>query len=73
MVAGNPKLGYAWTLVGLGVTFAILTVTMLLADRIARIVGMNTLKAFSKLVMVLLAAIAVNFIRTGIVQTIHGS
>jgi small neutral amino acid transporter SnatA (MarC family) len=30
----------------------------------------NTLRAFSKLVMVLLAAIAVNFIRTGIVEAL---
>jgi small neutral amino acid transporter SnatA (MarC family) len=35
-------------------------------------VGLNVLRAFSKLVMVLLAAIAVNFIRSGITNVIHG-
>ena len=42
-----------------------------MADRIVRLVGMNALKALSKLVMVLLAAIAVNFIRTGITDVIR--
>jgi len=71
VLAGNPELGYTWTLVGLGITFAILTVGLLFADRIVKIVGLNALKAFSKLVMVLLAAIAVNFIRTGITDSIR--
>ena len=41
-----------------------------LVDSAGRVVGVNTLRAFSKLVMVLLAAIAVNFIRTGIVEAL---
>jgi small neutral amino acid transporter SnatA (MarC family) len=45
---------------------------MLGATRIERIVGANALRAFSKLVMVLLAAIAVNFIRTGVTNLIRG-
>ena len=48
-----------------------LAVGLLLSQQIVRLVGMNTLKAFSKLVMVLLAAIAVNFIRTGIADAIR--
>lgn len=71
VLAGNPELGYSWTLVGLGITFIILTIGLLFADRIVKMVGLNALKAFSKLVMVLLAAIAVNFIRTGITDSIR--
>lgn len=71
VLAGNPDLGYIWTLVGIVLTFAILTIALLLSDRIVRLIGMNALKAFSKLVMVLLAAIAVNFIRTGILQVMQ--
>ena len=71
VLAGNPQLGYAWTLVGIAITFVILTIGLLLSERIVRFVGPNALKAFSKLVMVLLAAIAVNFIRTGITDLIR--
>jgi multiple antibiotic resistance protein len=73
VLAGNPVLGYAWTLTGIALTFAILTITLLLSDWVVRVIGMNALKAFSKLVMVLLAAIAVNFIRTGILQVVEQS
>lgn len=73
VLAGNPELGYGWTLVGIVTTFIILSIALLLADPIVRIVGMNALKAFSKLVMVLLAAIAVNFIRTGILQVLEAN
>ncbi|HEV7302495.1 MAG TPA: MarC family protein [Tepidisphaeraceae bacterium] len=58
--------GHAMTALSLAVNFALLLAILLSADRIARLVGSNTLKAFSKLVMVLLAAIAVNLIRRGI-------
>ena len=60
--------GYPPTTLALAVNFAFLLVVLLSAGRIARIVGTRVLAAFSKLVMVLLAAIAVNFIRTGITQ-----
>ena len=73
VLAGNPELGYAWTLVGLAITFVILTTGLLFSDRIVRLMGPNTLKALSKLVMVLLAAIAVNFIRTGITDSIRAA
>ncbi len=71
VLSGDPDLGYRWTLVGIFVTFLMLAVGLLLSQQIVRLVGMNTLKAFSKLVMVLLAAIAVNFIRTGIADAIR--
>jgi multiple antibiotic resistance protein len=63
--------GYAMTAFSLAVNFAILLVVLLFADRIARLVGANTLKAISKLVMVLLAAIAVNLIRRGVVGVVE--
>lgn len=70
VLAGNPDLGYSWTLTGILVTFLVLTIGLLAANRIVALVGMNALKAMSKLVMVLLAAIAVNFIRTGIMELV---
>ena len=62
--------GYSMTALSLVVNFALLLAVMLAAGRIAKIVGLNALRALSKLVMVLLAAIAVNFIRTGITNLI---
>jgi len=64
------RFGYAFTMFGLLVNFAILLVVMIGASRIERFVGRNALRAFSKLVMVLLAAIAVNFIRTGVANIV---
>jgi small neutral amino acid transporter SnatA (MarC family) len=49
----------------------ILLAALVGASRIARMVGANTLRAISKLVMVLLAAIAVNYIRVGIMNSIR--
>jgi multiple antibiotic resistance protein len=71
VLAGRGEYGYLLTTLGLLVNFAILLAMMLLAGQIRRIIGENALRAFSKLVMVLLAAIAVNFIRTGIANLIH--
>lgn len=62
----TPAYGYLITSLSLMVNFGILLAVMLAAGRIGRIVGLNALRAISKLVMVLLAAIAVSFIRTGI-------
>ena len=71
VLATRPSYGYALTALGLALNFLILLVAMLLATRIQKLVGANTLRAFSKLVMVLLAAIAVNFIRQGITNIIR--
>lgn len=62
--------GYSMTALSLVVNFAFLLAVMLAAGRIGKIIGLNALRAISKLVMVLLAAIAVNFIRTGIANLI---
>lgn len=60
--------GYGATALGLSVNFLLLLAALCGAGRVARVVGVNTLRAASKLVMVLLAAIAVNLIRVGIAE-----
>lgn len=70
VLATRPENGYALTALGLLVNFLILQGAMFFASTIARLIGINALRAFSKLVMVLLAAIAVNFIRSGITNAI---
>jgi multiple antibiotic resistance protein len=62
--------GYGLTVLGLVINFAILLVMMLSADRAIRWIGRGTLQAISKLVMILLAAIAINYIRMGVVGVI---
>ena len=69
VLAARP-FGYRLTALSLGVNFAILVIVLLGSERIARLLGVSALRALSKLVMVLLAAIAVNLIRTGIAQSI---
>ncbi len=71
VLATREEYGYALTAASLGVNFALLLGALLSANVIARVVGVNALRAFSKLVMVLLAAIAVNFIRVGITRAIR--
>lgn len=62
--------GVSLTVLSLAVNYGLLLAALLGSGRIARAVGVNTLRAVSKLVMVLLAAIAVNFIRTGLVEAL---
>jgi multiple antibiotic resistance protein len=72
VLATRSDYGYGMTALSLSVNFAILLVVLLSASVIARVVGLNALRALSKLVMVLLAAIAVNFIRSGITNVLRG-
>lgn len=65
--------GHLWALTGLCINFSILLLVMLAAGHVAKAVGANSLRAISKLVMILLAAIAVNFIRQGVAQAIAAS
>ena len=58
--------GYAMTVLALAVNFALLLAVLLSAGWIVRVVGVNVLLAISKLVMVLLVAIAVSLISRGI-------
>jgi multiple antibiotic resistance protein len=67
----SGRYGYAMTALSLAVNFALLLVVLLSAERVARAVGANTLRAFSKLVMVLLAAIAVNLISRGVMGMVE--
>jgi multiple antibiotic resistance protein len=66
----GTRLGYAQTALALAVNFAILLFALRASDWICRVVGNNTLRALSKLVVVLLAAIAVNFIRVGVMEAL---
>lgn len=72
VLAGRAEYGYSWTLLGLLANFALLLVAMLMATPISRWLGVNALRAMSRLIMVLLAAIAVNFIRTGVASVLAG-
>jgi multiple antibiotic resistance protein len=57
---------YAATALSLAANLAIVLAVLLSAGRVTRVVGTNALSAFSKIVVLLLAAIAVNLIRTGV-------
>jgi multiple antibiotic resistance protein len=74
LLAGNKSFGYAWTALSISVNLAIVLVGLLLASRLGRVLGLNALRAMSKVVMILLAALAIRFIAEG-VQTIirHGA
>jgi multiple antibiotic resistance protein len=61
---------YALTTLALVLNMALLLAILLGASWISRTVGEHAMAALSKLVMVLLAAIAVNFIRVGITNVI---
>jgi len=63
--------GYAPTAMGLSINFLLLLAALLASGWIARLVGVNALRALSKLVMVFLAAIAVNLIRVGVTEAIR--
>jgi multiple antibiotic resistance protein len=62
--------GYGPTALGLALNLLILLAALLCARILHRLLGVGFLTAVSKLVMLLLAAIAVNFIRVGITQIV---
>ena len=68
VLASRAAHGYAMTSLSLAVNFAIVTIALLYSTHLSKLFGASALRAISKLVMVLLAAIAVNLIRTGIGQ-----
>jgi multiple antibiotic resistance protein len=63
--------GAAMTTLGLSANFLLLLLILLLSGRIAKLLGPAALRALSKLVMIVLAAIAVFFIRSGITGILH--
>jgi multiple antibiotic resistance protein len=65
------RYGYSATAMGLAINFLLLLGALLASGWIARMVGLNVLRALSKLVMVFLAAIAVNLIRVGVTEAIR--
>ena len=67
----SSNYGYAMTALSIGINLVILLVAMLGAVRLVRVVGEDAMRALSKLVMILLAAIAVHFIRTGIMAVMQ--
>lgn len=64
--------GYAVTTTGLAINFLFLLAMMITSTQLLKLIGVKALSAFSKLVMVLLAAIAVNFIRVGVGNIVVG-
>ena len=64
---------YATVALALIANLLILLAVLCAAEWIARRVGVSTLQAMSKLVMVLLAAVAVHFIHTGVVEMIRAA
>jgi multiple antibiotic resistance protein len=67
----SATFSYSMTTLSLALNMAFLLVLLSGAAKFSSRIGMGTLQAFSKLVMLLLAAIAVNFIRVGILQVIE--
>lgn len=61
---------FLMTTLALGLNMVLLLVVLLSTGWISRMIGEHALAAMSKLVMVFLAAIAVNFIRVGITNII---
>ena len=72
LLAGNKTFGYAWTALSIAVNLAIVLVGLLLAARVGRVLGLNALRAISKVVMILLAALAIRFIADGIQAIVRG-
>lgn len=60
----------AVTALALAANMAILLVVLLLSGQLVRVLGVSVLQAVSKLVMILLAAIAVNMIRVGVQEAV---
>ena len=59
------SVGAGYALIGLVINLVLINVSFRHSDRIARLIGMPGLRAFSKITSLLLAAIAVSMIRRG--------
>jgi multiple antibiotic resistance protein len=70
ILAKGEDYGYAFTSLSLCINFGLLLLVLLSANIITRLLGISALRAASKLVMVLLAALSVNLIRVGIAQAV---
>jgi multiple antibiotic resistance protein len=61
----SQSVGYAMTLVALAVNLALVALAFAQSDRLERLVGQTGLRAVSKIIALLLAAIAVHIVRRG--------
>jgi multiple antibiotic resistance protein len=66
VLAKSPEYGYGYTASGLVLNFVLLLIVLLSANTWIRLMGLPALRGVSKLVMVMLAALAINMIRTGV-------
>jgi multiple antibiotic resistance protein len=66
LIALAQTLGVAITLAGLVANLALVILALHYSDRLGRFVGLTGMRAISKIVAMLLAAIAVNMIRVGL-------
>jgi multiple antibiotic resistance protein len=61
----SQSVGYAMTLIALAVNLALVALAFAQSDRLERMVGQTGLRAVSKIIALLLAAIAVHIVRRG--------
>jgi multiple antibiotic resistance protein len=66
---GHPT-SYGLTSLSLALNLLLLVIILIASSRLSGRLSLNAMLAFSKLVMVLLAAIAVNFIRVGVMEVL---
>jgi len=71
VTVGRFKHGYLLTSLSLVANFSILLLLLISSEFIIRVAGANGLRACSKLIMVLLTAIAVYLIRTGVAEVLN--
>ena len=64
------RAGYALTSLSLAINFAILLAALLAATQLSQLIGKSAMRAMSKIVVLMLAAIAVNLVRTGIADVL---
>jgi multiple antibiotic resistance protein len=65
----SQSVGYTMTLIALAVNLALVALAFAQSDRLERMVGQTGLRAVSKIIALLLAAIAVHIVRRGFTGT----
>jgi len=66
LLAGTPGIGVSVSLLALVVNLALVALALAFSERLARVLGATGLRAVSKIISMLLAAIAINMIRRGL-------
>ena len=67
LLAQTPAIGVAVTLAALVVNLLLIVLAFAFSETISRLLGATGMRAISKIVSMLLAAIAVNMVRRGVV------